>query len=119
MVMKKFCNRCGRLIEADEVCVCRKNVKREYRHIDFYDGKAWRKLSSYIKVRDYMQDRVQLYFGKYQPVGDIEQIIYGYVMDAYGQPRRFGNKLITHHIVPREDNYSLQYYNNYTISYIP
>ena len=117
--MKKFCSRCGRLIEVGETCVCRKNVKRQYKKIPFYESQAWRKLSSYVKIRDFMLDRLQMYFCKYKPANDIEKMVYGYVVDALGQPRKFSGALIAHHIVPREDNYSLQFVtdNLITVNY--
>lgn len=111
---KKFCNHCGRLYETK--CTCRKE-KRNYKHINFYDSTAWRSLSNFIRTRDYDLCRLAFYMQKhpYNPetCSGVYKLLYDYLIDAYGQIRSHGgginNKLIVHHIVPREDDYSLQY----------
>lgn len=127
----KFCNYCGRLYDEQKgLCPCRPKKEREWNnkyHKAFYDTKRWRKIRETIKARDFNMDRLQLYFSKTgrPKVKSIEQQIYDYVMDASDVPRKFEGTYIVHHIVPREDNYSLQFnehnlitLNTYTHEYI-
>ena len=105
----KFCNHCGRLYSGTR-CSCRKNEKRIYKHDSFYNSKHWVQLSKFIKSRDYLQDRLVMYFMKTgKPENILWQHVYNYVIDATEQPRFTGERLIVHHIVPREDDYSKQY----------
>lgn len=104
----KFCNHCGRLYSGDK-CSCRKE-KRIYAHDRFYDSPAWRTLSTAIRTRDYNLDRLQLYFVKKgRPESGVGIYLYDFLIDAYGTPRRLSGRLLVHHIIPREDNYSRQY----------
>lgn len=115
--MKKFCNRCGRLLDMDEVCSCnRTDDSRRKRGNNFYEKPAWRKLAKEIKIRDYLQDRLQLYFCRFEPTNDIETLIRDFVIDAYGIPRKFTGGLICHHVIPREDDATRQYDRNNLLS---
>ena len=107
----RFCNRCGRLYDENKgKCQCQKNVKREYKHNNFYDRPAWRKLSSYIRVRDFNMDRLALYLAKTGEKDDkTYKLLRDYLIDAYGNVRRLGGAIVVHHIVPREEAYDKQY----------
>ena len=108
-MIKRICNHCGKVYSGDR-CSC-KREKRVYARNSFYDSPAWRSLSRYIRMRDYEQDRLCMYLIKIGRPSDIcvLQKLYDYCIDASGLPRYRGDRLIAHHIVPREDNYSLQY----------
>lgn len=106
--MKRFCNHCGQLYEGDR-CSCRKNVKREYRHSDFYNTEAWAACSRFVRTRDYNKDRLQLYFINHVPDGKIEKQLYDFVMDADGMPRRFDGRNIVHHIQEVEMKWADRY----------
>lgn len=99
----KFCNHCGRLYDDRDggKCSCRRE-KREYRHIKFYDTPGWRALSRFIKTRDYLHDRLAMYFMKYEPANDVEKKLRDYLINAQGQARQMGGVLIVHHIIERE-----------------
>lgn len=122
----RYCNHCHKLYdERTGKCPCRKTVRSPYRHSDFYDGKHWRALSNYIRIRDYDMDRLALYFfrnnffniGEFRtetPVdafnrSGVYKLLYDYLIDATGQMRALGGGLVVHHITPRKENYSLQY----------
>ena len=118
---KRFCNRCGKLLNIGEKCTCKLDVKLVNKdnsyHNTFYDSLSWRKLREAVKQRDYNQDRLQLYFVKKgRPEAGVIQQLYDFCIDAYGTPRRFNGRLLVHHIVPREDNYNLQYEKDNLIS---
>lgn len=100
----KFCNHCGRLYE--DKCICRKNIKREYVHNNFYDSNGWKSCSRFVRVRDFNLDRLQMYFTKYKPENKTEQNIYNFVMDVNGNPRQFSKRLIVHHVKELESNFS-------------
>lgn len=113
----RFCNHCHKLYdERSGPCRCRSKQKRVYSHDNFYDGKAWRALSNYIRMRDYNMDRLALYFflrtetpaDAFKTQG-VYKLLYDYLIDATGQMRRFPGGLVVHHIIPRKENYSLQY----------
>ena len=108
--MLKFCNHCHRLYDASKGCSC-KREKREYKHNNFYDTPAWRSLSRYIRVRDFNLDRLQLYFMKIgkQEQNKVYMSLYDFCISADNQPRQLAGALLVHHIVPREENYKLQY----------
>lgn len=99
----KFCNHCGRLYEDRDggKCRCRRE-KREYRHAKFYDTPGWRALSRFVKTRDYLSDRLAMYFMKYEPANDVEKKLRDYLIDAQGQARKLDGVLIVHHILERE-----------------
>ncbi len=99
----KFCNHCGRLYDDRDggKCNCRRE-KREYRHVKFYDTPGWRALSRFVKTRDYLSDRLAMYFMKFEPVNDIERKLRDYLIDAQGQARQMDGVLIVHHILERE-----------------
>lgn len=108
----RVCNHCGRLY--DELvggCPCRNSVKRVYARDSFYDRPAWRALSRYVRARDYEQDRLCMYLIKVGRPDSlcVLQRLYDYCIDVTGIARFRNDRLIVHHIVPREDNYSLQY----------
>lgn len=106
-MIKRICNHCGRLYV--DKCICRQE-KRKYNRTSFYDTQAWRSLSKFIRIRDYNQDRLMLYFKKIgrPKESGIAQRLYDFVIDANGV-ERFTGSLLVHHIVPREDDYALQY----------
>lgn len=108
----KFCNHCHKLYSGSK-CSCRRDNQRERSkkyHDSFYDSPAWRALSRYIRVRDYNMDRLALFCLKYSPKTFIGIKLCDYVLEAStGQIRTFSGMLVVHHIVPREDDKSLQY----------
>ena len=113
--MARFCIRCGRLIYGDS-CTCKKDFQllpKKYNnsyHDSFYDSGYWKKIRDSIKKRDFNMDRLQLYFAKTgRPDAGPLQTLYDFCIDAYGNPRRFAGRLLVHHIVPRDDDVSLQY----------
>lgn len=110
MKKMRFCNHCGRLYDERDGgrCTCQRE-KREYKHASFYDGKGWRALSRFIRVRDFGQDRLAMYFTKFKPEGKLQQRLFDYLIDAQGNPRRLGGGLVVHHIVPREDDATIEY----------
>lgn len=106
IMIKKICNHCGRIYT--DRCNCRKE-KRTYNRDSFYDSPAWRSLSRFIRMRDYEQDRLCLYLMKTgRPDGGIAQRLYDYCIDTAGTPR-YRDRLLVHHIVPREDDRTLEY----------
>lgn len=108
----RICNHCGRMYDEHlGGCSCRTKEKRTYKHIGFYDSTAWRSLSRYIRMRDYEQDRLCMYLMKAGRPKEscIMQRLYDYCIDVTGLPRYRDDRLIVHHIVPREDDYSRQY----------
>lgn len=102
---RKFCNHCGRLYT--DKCTCIKDkVKKEYKtRENFYDRKEWRKLSLNVRIRDFNIDRLQLYFCKFKPEGNIEKQLYDFLMDTNNQPRSFDGRIVVHHIEPLEDDW--------------
>lgn len=111
-MMKKFCLRCGRLLNDGEQCSCRSDVKREkkfYPTNNFYSSRGWRSVSNYIRVRDFNMDRLQLYFSKYKPTNEIEKRIYEFVVDVNGVPRLPNGRLVVHHVVELEDDWSRRF----------
>ena len=104
----KFCNHCGRLYE--DKCSCKRDYKKEYKgRPDFYDTKGWKTLSRYIRMRDYNLDRLQLYFQKFEPDNDIEKRIKDVIFDTNNMPRKYGSRLVVHHIYELDNNWNKRY----------
>ena len=112
-MIKKICNRCGRLFE--DICPCRKDIKREYGHDSFYDGKHWKAISRSIKQRDFYCDRLALYLVRSKLPQDaseneyIYKLLHGYLIDASGEIRYNSGRLLVHHIIEKTEDASLQY----------
>ena len=77
-------------------------------------------LSKMIRVRDYCSDRLSMYLFRSEMPQDVSEdavtykLLHDFLIDVTGNERRFSdrflsNRLICHHIVPRQDDYSLQY----------
>lgn len=109
----RYCNHCHKLYdERKGKCPCRKTEKRVYKTDSFYTGKAWRALSNYIRMRDYNMDRLALYLFRSGTPADglsVYKLLYDYLIDVTGNIRTLGGSLVVHHIVPRNENYTLQY----------
>lgn len=112
----RFCNRCGRLYDEHlGRCGCRQKEKRIYKHELFYDRAQWKALARMVKVRDLCMDRLALYLLRSEKPQERNEdantykLLRDYLIDAYGQIRWRSERLICHHIVEREENYSLQY----------
>lgn len=122
--MKKFCSKCGRLYDdSNGQCSCRKkiqkNIKRNYEHDTFYSNVRWKHLSQQIKTRDFYTDRLALYLiksnlpQKRNEDEKVYKLLHDYLIDVYGQKRRLSDRLICHHIIPREEDASKEYvWNN-------
>lgn len=113
-MIKKICNRCGRLYE--NICPCRKDTKREYMHDTFYDTGHWKAISRTVKQRDFYSDRLALYLIRSdmpQNANENEytyKLLHGYLIDATGEERHMNKgRLLVHHIVSKEEDSSLQY----------
>lgn len=107
--LMKFCNHCGRLYDGTR-CSCRRDNTKKLYHKSFYDSPAWRKLANYIRVRDYNMDRLSLFLSKKGLKEEgVYKLLHDYLIDAYGEIRRHSGAIVVHHIVPREENYSMQY----------
>lgn len=110
----KFCNHCGKIFYGER-CSCQKNVKRKQYDNSFYHGKHWIQLSKFIKSRDYLQDRLVMYFRKIYsrnttiPENEITRRLYYYCITPEGNARFYNDKLIVHHIIPRDEDASKQY----------
>lgn len=107
-MVKRICNHCGKLFSGKR-CPCRggasRHVERQY-HNSFYDSPVWRKLSRQVRVRDYNCDRLRLWFVKHgRPADRAGSLLYSLAMT---QPMS-GVPLLVHHIVPRDEDASLQY----------
>lgn len=112
----RFCNHCGKLYnEHLGGCSCRTKEKRKYKHESFYSSVRWKSLSKAIKVRDFCTDRLALYLSRSESPQDSSEdvrtykLLRDYLIDVYGNDRRLSERLICHHIIPREDDYSRQY----------
>lgn len=113
-MIQKICNHCGRLYT--DVCPCKaaRRRKYEYKSDDFYNSKAWRSLSRYIRQRDLNSDRLAMYLslsGAYRQVnipGHIKTLV-DYLILPGGAIRRLSGLIVVHHIIPREDDRSLWY----------
>lgn len=119
----RFCNHCGRLYDENlGRCSCRTKEKRKYKHESFYDSLRWKRLSKMIKVRDFCTDRLALYLSRSETPQESDEdakvykLLHDYLIDAYGEIRYITGHLICHHIVEREENYSLQYESNNLIT---
>lgn len=119
-MIKRICNRCGRLYE--DICPCRKDIKREYTHDNFYNSKRWVALSKSIKIRDYYSDRLAMYLQRsVKPQRDDEdrdvyKLLREYLIDAYGGVRYLSGPLLVHHIIERNVIPQLEYTENNLIS---
>lgn len=104
---RRFCNHCGRLYEGER-CSCRRDkppkTKSKVRE-NFYESKAWRKMSYNIRIRDFNMDRLQLYFNKYKPENRIEKMLFDYLIDSNGAGRNFTGRIIVHHIKEIESDW--------------
>lgn len=112
----RICNHCGRMYDEHlGGCSCRTKEKRTYKHENFYDSPRWKALARMIKVRDFCTDRLALYLSRSESPQDASEdartykLLRDYLIDVYGNSRRLSERLICHHIIPREDDYSLQY----------
>lgn len=106
---KKICNHCGRIYSGTK-CSCRVKEKTGY-HNSFYDSKAWRSVSRFVRMRDFNTDRLALYFRRVgRPESGVGINIYDYIMDAVtGEIRSLSGALLVHHIIPRDEDASLWY----------
>ena len=112
----RICNHCGKLYDENlGRCSCRKSEKRTYKHESFYDSPRWKALARMIKVRDLCTDRLALYLSRSELPQESDEdarvykLLHDYLIDVYGNDRRLSERLICHHIIPREDDYSMQY----------
>ena len=111
----RFCSKCGKLYDENVgTCSCRKQERKSYKRDSFYDSIRWKKLSNFIKVRDYCMDRLGMYLRRSESIqaenedAAVYKSLYDYVIDATGNVR-YSDKLICHHIVPRNEDYGKQY----------
>lgn len=108
----KFCNHCGRLYKTK--CVCQREKKKE-NHNNFYSTSYWRQVSDSIKIRDFKLDRLQLFMQRPELASisirntKTYNLLHDYLIDVYGNARRFSGSLVVHHIIPIEDDYELRY----------
>ena len=121
-MIKRFCNRCGQIYDSDAgPCNCkasveaRKNWRKQYdttKRDTWYNNKHWRAVSRFVRARDYNLDRLQQYIQKkerktpsdrLQVAGWYKQLR-DYLIDEDGQIRRVSERVLVHHIVPREDD---------------
>ncbi len=135
-MIKRFCNRCGRIYDADNggTCNCKASQTaraeqakaydtggRYKRTRGFYQSPRWRKLAERIRNRDGGVDRLQAYLFILVQQNTLYTHFTGKELETArrlaeilitpdGLPRRTqeANDLTVHHIVPREDDRTLE-----------
>lgn len=124
-VPKAICNHCGRLHEVGTRCNCKQTQRidrerwKEYaRNNDgFYNSKAWRSVSRYVRQRDCNLDRLAMYLSwmRHNSPQDasgwpaLYNTLADYLLTATDDARHFGGVVVVHHIIPREDDKSRWY----------
>lgn len=128
-MIKRICSKCGRVYDADlGGCNCKqsklanlerikyiKKNKKPYDYNDsFYNGIGWRKCSRYIRTRDYNTDRLQhyIYFTAKNGIEFKDKLMQLTLNDLYLNidddgtitKKIINDRLLVHHIIPREEN---------------
>lgn len=123
-MIKRICNRCGRLYNAEEGCNCnatKRAIAERRKYYDktkrdsWYNSKAWRATSRTVRARDYNTDRIAMYLfhiravgyelavARFKDKGWYQVLADHFTAESCGI-KRAGELLVVHHIIPREDD---------------
>lgn len=135
-MIKRICNRCGRLYNAEEGCNCnatkraiaeRRKLYDKTKRDSWYNSKGWRALSRMVRARDYNTDRLSLFFihsrlveyelavNPFKDKGWYKVLADHFTAESCGI-KRAGELIVVHHIIPREDDKNRWYDTDNLIS---
>ena len=107
-MVKKICNHCGKIYVGKE-CECRKKNKKYTNTKNYYNTPRWKRLSKFIRERDYNQDRLAMYLSAVNVDDNEIKKLKEFLVLPGNIPRMFDGLIIVHHIIPVDEDESLMY----------